>query len=344
MESSNGKIILSYDAQIEHLKSRGITFKYEFNEEKAKEYLQSHNSFFRLRAYRFDFRDLGTDTYRGLDFSYLVDLARIDDKLRKLILYMSIDIEHFSKMHLLKFITDNYAGSNACDIVGEYVSSLDSFRQKELNKVIIRNLNSVYTDDVCEKYVYQLDSKISYLPVQEFFEVIPFGKFTNFYQFCTERFFNLSSEEKKAQTEIYYLLLRVKDARNGAAHDNCFVNNLKAENAKSRPDYNMLRLLSEVKMSKRQRRRKFKNEKIIQIFTCLYAYHELIIKNPKNCYEFLDRPYIAVPDYLKSGLQLFVPQLEKFIEKIPSALEAKYLPAKETLELIRNTVVSWYLS
>lgn len=97
-------------------------------------------------------------------------------------------------------------------------------------------------------------------------------------------------------------------------------------------------------MSERQRRRKFKNEKIIQIFTCLYAYHELIIKNPKNCYEFLDRPYIAVPDYLKSGLQLFVPQLEKFIEKIPSALEAKYLPAKETLELIRNTVVSWYLS
>ena len=110
---------------------------------------------------------------------------------------MSIDIEHFSKMHLLKFITDNYAGSNACDIVGEYVSSLDSFRQKELNKVIIRKLNSVYTDNVCEKYGYQLDSKTSYLPVQEFFEVIPFGKFTNFYQFCTEKFFNLSSEEKR---------------------------------------------------------------------------------------------------------------------------------------------------
>lgn len=181
MESSNGKIILSYDAQIEHLKSKGITFKYEFNEEKAKEYLQSHNSFFRLRAYRFDFRDLGSDTYRGLDFSYLVDLARIDFRLRKILLTISIDIEHFSKMHLLKFITDNYAGSNACDIVGEYVSSLDSFRQKELNKVIIRNLNSVYTYDVCEKYGYQLDSKISYLPVQEFFEVIPFGKFTNFY-------------------------------------------------------------------------------------------------------------------------------------------------------------------
>ena len=51
------KIMLSYDEQIENLKGKGITFNLGFSEDEAKEYLRSHNNFFRVRSYRENFKD-----------------------------------------------------------------------------------------------------------------------------------------------------------------------------------------------------------------------------------------------------------------------------------------------
>ena len=106
MDNLKEKPILSYDDQIEHLKAKGVMFNKEFSENKAKEYLQSHNNLFRLLSYREDFKD-NQDKYKGLDFSNLVDLSRIDVKLRRIILCMSLDIEHYSKLQLLDFITQH---------------------------------------------------------------------------------------------------------------------------------------------------------------------------------------------------------------------------------------------
>lgn len=338
MESLDGKIILSYDAQIEHLKSRGITFKYEFNEEKAKEYLQSHNSFFRLRAYRFDFRDLGTDTYRGLDFSYLVNLARIDDKLRKLILYMSIDMEHFSKIQLLKLITDEYAGEDACELVRQYHDSLNKRERLRLKNIIKCSENSTYVQNLYKKY--EIANWDYNFPVQVFLEIIPFGTFTHFYGFCINNIF----KSNKKWNSIYNLLLTVKDARNAAAHDNCFVNDLKTENVNPpKADYNMLKLLTLEGVSERERQRKFKNKKVLQIITCFYAYRELVISNPENNYKFLLRPYNAIPEDLRDELYALSIQLGEFIKKLPTSLEAKYSVAKEAFELAKRIVDVWYL-
>ena len=72
------KVILNYDEQVKFLKRKGITFDHGYSEEEAKAYLESHNSLFRLKAYLKNFKDFDSDTYRGTDFSYLVDLSEID--------------------------------------------------------------------------------------------------------------------------------------------------------------------------------------------------------------------------------------------------------------------------
>ena len=68
------KPILSLEGQIEHLKSKGVKFDI-FNETEAKDYLTSHNNYFKLTAYRKNYAKHpdgeNKDKYIELDFAYL---------------------------------------------------------------------------------------------------------------------------------------------------------------------------------------------------------------------------------------------------------------------------------
>ena len=87
--------------QVEHSLSKGITFN-DITESAAEEYLVENNNYFKLRAFRKNFsKSTKTGKYINLDFSYLIDLACIDNRLRKLMLEMAIGIEHFSISHPL---------------------------------------------------------------------------------------------------------------------------------------------------------------------------------------------------------------------------------------------------
>ena len=98
------KLKLSYEGQINHLKSKGILFN-KVSETKALEYLKLNNNFFKLKSYRKNFnKNKSKDQYVHLEFAYLSDLSIIDTRLRMIILEMALNIEHFTKVDLIRKI------------------------------------------------------------------------------------------------------------------------------------------------------------------------------------------------------------------------------------------------
>ena len=96
---------LTPQEQVEHLKKKGVKFNFK-SEDEAINYLSKNNNYFKLRSYRKSFEKyVGGDKdgmYIDLDFAMLKDLAIIDMRFRYTLLLMSLDIEHFEKVRLLK--------------------------------------------------------------------------------------------------------------------------------------------------------------------------------------------------------------------------------------------------
>ena len=94
---------LTPEQQIEHLERKGVAFSL-MSKQDALDYLKHNNNYFRLRSYRCGFDKVvggpNDGRYIGLDFAMLKDLSIIDYELRRVLLPMTIDIEHFSKVEL----------------------------------------------------------------------------------------------------------------------------------------------------------------------------------------------------------------------------------------------------
>lgn len=86
----------------------GITFNIK-SEEEAAVFLAKHNYFFRLKQYA----DFGEKTKSGkfinVDFGQMVELSTVDMFLRKLILKMTLDFEHYLKVKIINDSQENPA-------------------------------------------------------------------------------------------------------------------------------------------------------------------------------------------------------------------------------------------
>ena len=124
-EPHDRKPILTIEQQIEHLKQKGVAFEL-CSEEEAADYLRDKCNFFKLASYRKLFskyeggpRD---GRYVDLDFGQLRLLAALDQELRHALLGMTLDIEHFQKVTLLREMEDR--GEDGYAIVADYMASL----------------------------------------------------------------------------------------------------------------------------------------------------------------------------------------------------------------------------
>lgn len=263
------KPLLDTEGQIDHLIKKGVKFNYT-SEDEAREYLEKNNNYFRLRAYRknFDKHPAGENKgkYIDLDFAMLVDLSVIDMRLRYVLLKLVLDVEHFSKVRLLKTIAEKQ--EDGYQIVDDYFSAIEtadkekgSSRLTQLNYELERNSNNPYCGGILNKY------KNNY-PIWAFVEVIPMGSFIHFYEFCADR---ICDSELK---DIVHLLKTVKDLRNAAAHSNCILYDMRAQDCQHRPNYKMIQELSSI--SKHVRDKKLGNERTREITTLLYAHWKLV--------------------------------------------------------------------
>ena len=257
---------LSVDEQIKHLQDKGIQFN-EITIEEAKSYLTENNNFFKLSAYRKNYPKYqgGTNDgkYIDLDFAYLKDLAIIDMKLRYTFLHLCLDVEHFTKISLLR-IVDKDDNEDGYSIITDYINSLNETQKASLENEINRNVNNIYCGEIVNKY--QKD-----YPIWAFLEIIPFGRLVSFYQFCAERF------SDKVMTSNYFILLTCKEIRNACAHSNCILNELSSNTQKHNTSYRVMKELSTIPaLSSTTRKRKMSNAHLQQIVTLLYFHKKIV--------------------------------------------------------------------
>lgn len=259
------KLKLSLDEQIQHLKGKGILFNI-MDEAEAKKYLTQNNNYFKLTAYRKNY-DKHPDgkkkgKYINLEFAYLVDIAVIDMQLRYRFVHMALDIEHHTKLQLLRKM-DEY-GEDGYQVVQDYIGSLTEQQKGIFEGEIIRNKGNIYCGDIINKY----DGAY---PIWAFVEIIPFGRLVAFYGFCADRF------AEKSMKDNFYRLLTCKEIRNASAHSNCILNDLKARTASHGTNAAVTSELMRIKrMNTNFRKNRMSNARIQQIVTLLYM-HKIMV-------------------------------------------------------------------
>ena len=172
-------------------------------------------------------------------------------KLRYRIVYMALDIEHHTKLQLLrmmdKFNEDGY------QIVRDYLDSLSEVQRKICDSEINRNKGNIYCGDIVDKY----DGAY---PICAFIEIIPFGRLVAFYGFCVDRFAD-------------------KEIRNASAHSNCILNDLKARTAAHKTNTDVTNELMMIPdMNSNFRKNRMSNARIQQLVTLFYM-HKTVVES-----------------------------------------------------------------
>ncbi len=115
--------LISAERQVAHLAERGVRFDI-MGPEDAIVFLRDKNFFFKVKAFAKCFsryRDPTSENYGryvNLDFAYLAELTRLDHHLRELVLSMTLDIEHYMKVHLNRTMMDDGAdGKEVLDLL-----------------------------------------------------------------------------------------------------------------------------------------------------------------------------------------------------------------------------------
>lgn len=312
----SGGTFLTPEEQVEHCVSKGVQFN-AISKRKATAYLASCNNYFKLRSFRKNFvKDATGTTYLNLDFQDLIDLAILDNRLRKILLEMCLSTEHFSKVHLLEVLQGVETDGYAC--VQDYYNQLRPTHQKRLLADLKKNSSSYYCGNLHNKY---LTNSIQNCPVWVFVELISFGQYLHFYEFCAKR-----TNDKTLLSRLY-LLITVKELRNACAHNNCIIHDLRTEiDKRSKPHILVRKALSELGISKFTRNKHLKRAPFFQIVTTLYAHKTMVTSkgvHHKICEQFddfkgriyRDRTYDNA-DIVKSTFNLLVKIIDNWFNVV----------------------------
>lgn len=198
---------LSIREQIEYMKTRkGIAF-HALSENDAEEFLKRNNYFFRIKAYAKNYERYESGRYINLDFGYLKELSILDMHFRKIILEMTINIEHYLKMQLLNHFEKN-AAEDGYSIVEEFFLACPKVKDKLLQQ----QNSSGYSRDLLSKYGTNF-------ALWNIIEVLTFGDFENLYKTYFRKY--------PSKDDMSKFLWSCRIMRNASAHNNCLLNTLK---------------------------------------------------------------------------------------------------------------------
>ena len=122
---------------------------------------------------------------------------------------MTLDIEHFQKVTLLREMEDR--GEDGYAIVADYMASLTTANREYRLRELKMSGRSPYSSSLYAKYSGDM-------PAWAFLELTSFGTLIDFVRFCARRWGDRRFEAS------HYDLKRVKSVRNCAAHGSCLIN------------------------------------------------------------------------------------------------------------------------
>lgn len=192
----------------------------------------------------------------------LIDLSIIDMRLRKTMLNIVLDLEHYAKIRILGKVENIM--KEGYTLVEEYIQELKEeneydYLEKELNK----NIKGIYCGNLVKKY------KEEY-PIWVFIEIISFGRFIKFYKFVANKL------QDREMIDEAYLLKNVRELRNACAHNNCILNELNANTTEYKTNYKILNQIAKIGISKKSRSKRMTNPRIQQIVTLLYLNKNIV--------------------------------------------------------------------
>lgn len=252
---------LTIDEQIEHCKSKGISFKI-MNERDAALYLRNHTTYYKLRSYRKNYRKNSVGQYIHLDFGHLVDLSLIDVELWRLLLDMTLHIEHAFKVELINAIQAHDADSPH-SIVRAFLEAYPDIIDK-----LDGQTHTAYNINLFNKF-----ESIVHMPVWALLELLSFGQLIMLGRFMAKKLKDKNVERLAIQMHD------IKDIRNACAHDNCILNDLQGNNRKYKPNFFVSNELGNLNISKRSRDNKLSNIRTYQM-TAVLVFYKRMVKNP----------------------------------------------------------------
>ena len=127
--------------------------------------------------------------------------------------------------------------------------------------------NDAYLGPLVERY--PLDE----MPAWVFLELSSFGAFASFYLFCANRWGDTEMRDD------HYLLRRANSLRNAAAHSSAIINGLGISSATStRYPASVAKALGDAGVSKRLRRSKMRNPRVLQTTVLSYACNRFVTR------------------------------------------------------------------
>lgn len=319
------KAFLTPEEQIEKLLEKGITFAKGYSKEDAKNYLIRNNNYYKLTSYRKNFKKDSNGQYIDLDFEDLVNLAIVDMLFRYHIIRMTLDIEHFEKVRLLNFL--KLKNDDGYFIVESFRASLETIsadKVNDLDREIKRNSNSVYCGDIINHI--QPGQK---MPVWAFVEVIPFGRFREFFEYCAKKYNDVTLIDEA------YRLRNVKSIRNAAGHSNCILNDLRlSNNTELNNTYDLNRkVLNKFKQLYNDTYKDFKNSepefiqnrRIKEIITLFYTHSRIL-------------PSDSMKRHYKDELTAFAEQIDFYIHDLRQSNEL----IDNACSIVKKLTENWY--
>lgn len=261
------KPMLSIAQQIDHMKSKGITFTL-CSEGEAASYLADRTYFFKLYAYRSLFeRRVGggrDGQYVGLDFGHLKLLSSLDRSLRYALLPMALDVEHFSRVKLINEVVER-DDEDGYSVISDYFSSLNHADRRRRMGEINGFLKDVYSGDLAQKYTLP-----DAMPLWVYLEMASFGTFVDLWLFCANRW------GVRSMVDGHYQLRQTKLIRNACAHSSNVINGFAREIGSVSANVEVMRAVARTGISHRVRTAKMANPRLQQIVTLLYLHVKIV--------------------------------------------------------------------
>lgn len=260
---------LNLDEQIQHMESKGIKFTI-VDKESAKKFLENNTYYFKIKAYSKNFEKyndgINKGKYVNLEFAYLKDLSTLDMYIRKFIIKMSLDIEHYLKVKLIKDFTNNDK-EDGYNIVKEFLN---------VHSVIRDNINIKSNNSTCKYLIEKYNDNFA---LWNIIEVLTFGEFINLYRFYYSYYQN--DEEIKFSN----FLLSIKFLRNAAAHNNCLLNGMKKPYSQIiTPNMEITKFVSKIPgMTKELKGQKLKNHIVHDFIISVYVFNNVVTSKEIKC-------------------------------------------------------------
>lgn len=203
---SNTKSLMSFRILKEDMDERGIYFT-GMSDDEIKKYLYKVNYYFKLASYRKLFDRVGTKY--NIEFQDIIEISFIDDRLKRILLKICLEIEHGIRAQVMAFCASQMQ-IDAYNMVSEFKAChLESYNQFERNWA-----NNIYHEDMHRK-------RSNNVPIWVFVELCSLGQLLQLVELCYSKYTKPAKKFGLNKANEWGNFIR--RIRNTCAHGNVFL-------------------------------------------------------------------------------------------------------------------------